>query len=122
MNIVLNSSFLVFTLISLISTLDFDMICIYKRECEISEKMVKTTVSRYISIVYGVERSVERSAERMIAREKRVEDRERREREGRRPLERRWGRRGARYYPDPLSLTVHDALDFCSFVCFLFNE
>ena len=28
---------------------------------------------------------------------------------------------GARYYPDPLSLTVHDALDFCSFVCFFFD-
>lgn len=41
----LHSSFLDFTLLSLLSTLDFDMICIYKRECEISEKRVKTTVS-----------------------------------------------------------------------------
>ena len=39
----LHSSFLVFYLFSLISTLDFDRICIYKRECEISEISVKTT-------------------------------------------------------------------------------
>lgn len=45
MNMFLHSSFLDFTLLSLLSTLDFDMICIYKRECEISEKRVKTTVS-----------------------------------------------------------------------------
>ncbi len=30
-----------------------------------------------------------------------------------------WGRRGARYYPEGVFLTVHDALDFLSFVCFL---
>lgn len=80
MNIVLNSSFLAFTLISLISTIDFDMICIYKRECEISEKRSKTTVSPENIDTYGVEISVERSAERKRAREKRVERRERRER------------------------------------------
>ena len=71
MNIVLNSSFLVFTLISLISTLDFDMICIYKRECEISEKRSKTTVSPENINTYDVEISVEISVERKSARERR---------------------------------------------------
>lgn len=73
MNIVLNSFFLVFTLISLISTLDFDMMCIYKRECEISEKRSKTTVSPESINTYGVEISVEISVERKRARERRVE-------------------------------------------------
>lgn len=60
----LHSSFLVFYLFSLISTLDFDMIYIYKRECEISEISVKNDVSRYISSAYGVEISAEISVER----------------------------------------------------------
>lgn len=102
MKMFLHSSFFAFILLSLISTLYFAMLCIYKRECEISEERVKMTVSRYNSRVYGVERSAERSAERMIARERRVEERERREREGRRPLERR-GLRGLGTTPTPFS-------------------
>ena len=72
MNMFLHSSFLAFTLLSLLSTLDFDMICIYKRECEISEKRVKSTVSPENINTYGVEISVERSVERRCARERRV--------------------------------------------------
>lgn len=72
MNMFLHSSFLAFTLLSLLSTLDFDMICIYKRECEISEKRVKTTVSPENINTYGVEISVEISVERRCARERRV--------------------------------------------------
>lgn len=72
MNMVLHSSFLDFTLLSLLSTLDFDIDMYILRECEISEKRVKTTVSRYISRSYGVEISVEISAERNGARERRV--------------------------------------------------
>lgn len=64
MNMVLHSSFLDFTLLSLLSTLDFDVVCIYKRECEISEKRVKTTVSPENIYIYGVEISAEISVER----------------------------------------------------------
>ena len=71
MNIVLHSSFFAFTLFSLISTLDFAMLCIYKRECEISEKRSKTTVSPENINTYGVEISVEISVERKRARERR---------------------------------------------------
>ena len=85
MNIVLNSSFLAFTLISLISTLDFDMICIYKRECEISEKRSKTTVSPGNIEVYSVEISVEISDERKRARERRGREGAKEGREWRRP-------------------------------------
>lgn len=94
MNIVLNSSFLAFTLISLLSTLDFDIDMYILRECEISEKRAKTTVSPENIDTYGVEISVERSAERKRAREKRVERRERRERWAPPPLERRVGPEG----------------------------
>ena len=72
MNMVLHSSFLDFTLLSLLSTLDFDVVCIYKRECEISEKRAKTTVSPENIYTYGVEISVEISDERKSARERRV--------------------------------------------------
>ena len=72
MNMFLHSSFLAFTLLSLLSTLDFDMICIYKRECEISEKRVKSTVSPENINTYGVEISVEISVERKSARDRRV--------------------------------------------------
>lgn len=50
------------------------------RECEISEKRAKTTVSPGDIDTYGVEISVEISDERKVARERRVERRERRER------------------------------------------
>lgn len=60
MNIVLNSSFLAFTLISLLSTLDFDIDMYILRECEISEKRAKTTVSPENIDTYGVEIRVER--------------------------------------------------------------
>ena len=43
------------------------------RECEISEKRVKTTVSPENIYTYGVEISVEISDERKVARERRVE-------------------------------------------------
>ena len=58
-----------------------------------------------------------------MAREIRVDRARKDKREGRRPpMERRERVEGTRYYPDPLSLTVHDALDFCSFVCFSFAK
>lgn len=69
----LRSSFFAFILISLISTLESDMICIYIRECEISEKRAKTAVSTENINTYGVEISVEKSDERKGARERRVE-------------------------------------------------
>ena len=75
----LHSSFLAFTLLSLLSTQDFD-IDLYIREREISEKRVKTTVSPEKIKTYGVEISVEKSVKEGSARERRVERRERRER------------------------------------------
>lgn len=89
MNMSLRFSFLAFTLLSLLSTLDFDVVCIYKRECEISEKRVKTTVSPENVNTYGVEISAEISVERKRARERRGREGEKEGREGRRPLERR---------------------------------
>lgn len=56
----LYSSFLAFTLISLLSTLDFDIDMYILRECEISEKRAKTTVSPENIDTYGVEIRVEK--------------------------------------------------------------
>ena len=94
MKMFLRSSFFAFILISLISTLDFGMDMYILRECEISEKRVKTTVSAENIYTYGVEISVEISDERKVARERRVERTRNKGERGAAPLERRFGQEG----------------------------